>query len=83
MPATTHLFKRYKTPHPFANYFRRPEDVASDTIFADTPAIDCGYTCAQLYYGCKSTVTDVYGMQRKKHFLKTLQDVVRERGAMK
>ena len=83
MPASSHLFKRFKSPHPFANVYRRDEDVSSDTIFADTPAIDCGHVCAQIYYGCKSTVTDAYGMERKKHFIKSLQDNVRDRGAMR
>lgn len=46
MPASTTLFKRFKTPHPFANCFCRNEDVASDTVYADTPVIDCGHKCA-------------------------------------
>ena len=65
------------------NYFRRAKDFASDTICANIPAIYCGYTCVQLYYGCKSTVTYVYGTQHRKYFLKNLQDVVHKRGAMK
>ena len=83
MPASTTLFKRFKTPHPFANCLRRNEDVASDTVYADTPAIDCGHTCAQIFYGCRTQVTDVKGMSRPKKFLRALQDVARERGAMK
>ena len=82
MPATSHLFKRYKTPHPFNNYFRRNEDVASDTLYSDTKAIDGGVEYAQLFYGTQSQVTDVYGMKRQKHFVKTLQDNVREWEAM-
>ena len=84
MPATTHLFKRYKTPHPFNNYYhyRRNEDIASDTLYSHTKAIDCGVEYAQLFYGTKTQVTDVYGMKQHKHFVKTLQDVVRKRGAM-
>ena len=41
MPASTILFQLYKTPHSFANYFRCDKNVASHTIFANTPAIDC------------------------------------------
>ena len=83
MPASTTLFKRFKTPHPFANCFRRNEDVASDTVYSDTPAIDCGHKCAQIFYGCCTQNTDVKGMSRPKKFLRALQDNVRERGAMK
>ena len=64
MPASTYLFKRYSTPHMFANYYRRNKAIASDTIFADVPAIGSGVTCAQIYYGMNNTVIAVFG--RKK-----------------
>ena len=81
MPASAHLFKRYSSPHMFANYYRRNEAVASDTIFADVPAIGSGVTCAQIYYGMNITVTDVFGLKKERYFIKSLQDVVRIRGA--
>ena len=67
MPASTHLFKRYFTPHMFANYYRRNEVIASDTIFADVPAIGSGVTCAQIYCGMNSTVTDVFGLKKERY----------------
>ena len=83
MPARTTLFKQFKTPHPFANCFCRNEDVASDTVYTDTPAIDCDHKCAQIFYGCQTQVTDIKEMIWPKKVLQALQDVVREQGAMK
>ena len=37
-PATTHLFKRYKSPYPAANLRQQNEDDASDAIYSNTPA---------------------------------------------
>jgi hypothetical protein len=38
---------------------------------------------AQLYVGVKSTVADVYGMKYEKQLVNTLEDNIREHGAMK
>jgi hypothetical protein len=54
-----------------------------DMVFSDVPAIDDGSTCAQLYVGTKSTVTDVYGMKSEKQLVNTLEDNIHNRGAMK
>ena len=45
------------------NAKRRDEPVATDTVFSDTPAIDGGQSCAQIYVGTETLVTDVYGMK--------------------
>ena len=74
--------KHYKSPFPAANVMRRNEPVASDTVFSDTPAIDCGVTAAQFFVGTKSLVSDVYPLQSEKQFVNTLQDNIRKRGAM-
>ena len=72
-----------KSPYPALNVWRRNEPVASDTIFADTPAIDTnGHTMAQIFIGRKSLVIDVFGMRSSKQFVNTLEDVIRKRGAM-
>ena len=60
---------------------RRCEDVGTDTVFSDEPAIDGGETCAQIFVGRESLVVDVYGMKTEKQFVNTLQDNVRSRGA--
>jgi hypothetical protein len=54
-----------------------------DTVYSDVVAIDDGSTCAQVYVSTKSTVTDVYGMKNEKQLVNTLEDNIRERGAMK
>ena len=83
LPGSEILKKRYKSPFPALNVYRREEPVAMDTVFSEVPAIDDGSTCAQLYVGTKSTVSDVYGMKSEKQLVNTLEDNIRERGAMK
>ena len=74
--------KHFKSRFPALNVHRRQEPVATDTVYADTPAIDDGATCAQIFVGRKSLVTDVYGMKTDKEFINTLEDNIRRRGAM-
>ena len=72
-----------KSPNPALNIPRRHEAVATDTIFADTPAVDSpGWTCAQIFVGRSSLVADVYGMLSTNEFVNTLLDCIRDRGAM-
>jgi hypothetical protein len=52
----------------------RDEPVATDTIYSDTPAIDCGVTSAQLFVGTKTHTAD-------KQFVNTLLDNITQRGA--
>jgi len=78
-----HLYKTMKSPFPAYNVWRRNEPVASDTIYAGTPAIDSGgQTMAQFYCGRKSLVIDIYGMSNDNQFVNTLLGAIRERGAM-
>lgn len=81
-PQSDALRKMFKSPFPACNVSRRRESVATDTIYSDTPAIFGGETMAQLFVGRESLVTDVYGMKTSKQFANTLQDVIRQRGAM-
>jgi hypothetical protein len=60
MPMSTILKKRYKSPNPALNLHPRDEPVATDTIYSDTPGIDCGITSAQLFVGTKTHTADVY-----------------------
>ena len=65
------------------NVQRRNEPVATDTFYARKPAIDSpGYTMGQFFVGRKLLVIDIYGMTSTKQFVNTLEDVIRERGAM-
>ena len=72
-----------KSPYPALNVWRRHEPVATDTIFAEQPAIDSGgQTMAQIFVGRRSLVIDVYGMSNEAEVVNTLEDVIRKRGAM-
>ena len=75
--------KHYKSRFPALNCSRRNEDVATDTIFSDTPAIDNGSKCAQFFVGRELLVADIYPMKDPKQFVCTLEDNIRRRGAMK
>jgi hypothetical protein len=79
IPMSTHLRKHYKSPNPAMNVHRRDEDIATDTVFSDEPAVDDGATCAQFYVGMESQVCDVYGMKTDGQFVNTLQDNIRQR----
>jgi septum formation inhibitor MinC len=57
------------------------EPVATDTIYSDTPAIDCGITSAQLFVGTKTHTADVYPIKSDKEFVNTLLDKITQRGA--
>ena len=71
------------SPFPAHNVWRRNEPVATDTVFADTPAIGTnGQKMAQIFVGRKSLAIDVYGIGNTNEFVNTLEDVIRKRGAM-
>jgi septum formation inhibitor MinC len=57
------------------------EPVATDTIYSDTPAIDCGFTSAQLFVGTKTHTADVCPIKSDKQFVNTLLDNITQRGA--
>jgi len=83
MPSSSlgNLFKRFKVPNPAMNVFRLNEDALTDTVYADTPALDYGHTLAQIFFGSNSHIAAVYGIKSTKNFLQTLQDFVRKWGA--
>jgi hypothetical protein len=72
MPMSTILKKRYKSLNPALNMHPRDKPVATDTIYSDTPAIDCGITSAQLFVGTKTHTADVYPIKSDKQFVNTL-----------
>ena len=41
IPISTILKKHYKASHPALNVTRRNEDIATDTVYSNTPAVDC------------------------------------------
>ena len=76
------LKQHWRSRFPACNVKRRNEPVATDTVFSDTPAVDSGVTAAQIFVGRESLVADVYGLKTGKEFVNTLEDNIRERGAM-
>ena len=73
--------KHYKSRNPALNVRRLKETYATDTFFATTKALH-GETMVQLYAGRKSMFTVVYGMKSETQMPETLQDFIREWGAM-
>jgi hypothetical protein len=56
------------------------EPGATDTIYSDTPAINCGVTSAQLFVGTKTHTGDVYPIKSDKQFVNTLLDNITQCG---
>jgi transposase InsO family protein len=77
----------YKTRFPAANVRRFNDDVATDTFFADTPAIDDGIRghggcmMAQIFCGKKTQLTAAYPMKSESEMPATLQEFIRKEGA--
>ena len=82
IPHGTILKKHYKSPFLALNVKHCDEPIAMDTVFSDTPPIDGGEMCAQIFVGTETLLTDLYGMKNEKQFVNTLEDNIRERGAM-
>ena len=78
----THMRKHFKSRNPALNVSRRSEPVATDFIFGPCPAVDNGCSKACLYVGRKTLVADAYPVKLDSQFINTLEDQIRERGAM-
>jgi hypothetical protein len=76
------LRKHCKSHFPDLNVHQRNENVATDTIFLDTPAVDNGSTCAQIFVGTESLVSNSDGIKSDGEFVATLEDDIQKRGAM-
>jgi hypothetical protein len=74
MPMSTIFKKQYKPPNPVLNVHPRDEPVATDTIYSNTLAINCGVTSAQLFVGTKTHTADVYPIKSDKQIVKMLLD---------
>jgi hypothetical protein len=77
---STILKKQYKSPNPALNVRPHDEPVATDTIYSNTPAIDCGVTSAQLFVGTKTHTADVYPIKSDKQFVNMLLDNITQCG---
>ena len=80
--ANGRITNHYRSPYPAANASRRHEQVATDSIYTDTAAFAGGATCAQVFVGRTSRYIEIYGMHSDAEFVNTLNDEIRDRGAM-
>eukprot|EP00957_Ditylum_brightwellii_P008330 630644-Ditylum_brightwellii.AAC.1 len=58
------------------------EVCVTDTYFSNIKAHD-GSTCAQLYYGRKNVLADIFGMKTESQMPGTLMNFIHKEGAMK
>ena len=72
--------EHYKARDPQLNVKRLNKVFAMDTFFASTKALG-GYTCAQIFTGKSSMLTECFPMRRESHLAETLQDFIRKWGA--
>ena len=77
-----YIKNHFKPRNPVFSIPRCSEDVATDTIFSDTPAVDDGSTMAQFFCGHDTLVCDAYGIKSTKQFINTLSDNISKLGAM-
>ena len=75
------LFKRWHSPNPALNVFRLQDDLLTDKVYSNTPAIEGGFTEAQIFIGRKSHIIHPESISKTKPFLKCLQNFVRKWGA--
>ena len=75
------LFTRFHAPNPALNIHRFNDDILTDKIFSDTPALDCGYTAAQIFFGQKSHLVHIEPATAQHKFIHALQNFVRLWGA--
>lgn len=76
------LRRHFKSRFPALRVRGLEEVYATDTYFANVPAHD-GSTCVQLYCGCTSFFTQIFGMKLQSEMPGTLMDFIRNWGAMK
>jgi hypothetical protein len=77
---STILKIQYKSLNPALNVRPHDKPVATDTIYSDTLAIDCGITSAQLFVGTKTHTANVYPIKSDKQFVSTLLDNITQCG---
>ena len=77
-----HLKKQYHSPNPALNIHCHNEQVATDYVYADVPAVNNGSMGAHIFIGTKSEVCDVQGLKLPSQFVNLLEDNIRKHGAM-
>ncbi|KAG7345262.1 reverse transcriptase RNA-dependent DNA polymerase [Nitzschia inconspicua] len=81
IPVGHHLRTWLRSPNPAMNIPRRNEDLLTDYVYSDVPAIDDGSTGAQVFFGRDTHVCYIYDLKSESHFPNALQENIRQRGA--
>ena len=81
IPNTFPMRKHLQSRNLALNIPRRHDPVATDTVFSDTPAVDCGVKQTHVCAGRDTFVADAYPMKSGNQFINTLEDNIRRRGA--
>ena len=79
---TQHIYDTHKAPFPALNVRRCNVCVATNTIFADTPAGCSGVKAVQIFVGVDTKYVDLFPLANNRQFASTLMDVIRKSGAM-
>ena len=59
------IFKRWRAPDPAMNVHRLQDDLLTDKISSNTPALDGSFTDAQVFFGRKSHILHVPAAPRR------------------
>ena len=82
-PNTQDYIKHHFKPrNPVFSIPRCSEDVATDTIFSNTPDVDDCSTMTQFFYGHDTFTCGTYGIKSTKQFINTLSATTRKWGAI-
>ena len=73
--------RHIKSRIPDLNNYRLNEVISTDPLFCNATSIYHGYTGAQVFFGLKSHVINVYGMKSKGQFPDIYRDFIREHGS--
>jgi hypothetical protein len=77
------LCNQIASPNSILNLPRRHKEVATDTLYSNSPAFDSGSTAAQFFIGRKSNFQSARQLgSSDKDFIHTLMDEIRKYGAM-
>jgi hypothetical protein len=77
------LHNQIASPNPILNLPRRHKEVATDTLYSDTPAFDSSSTVAQFFIGRKSSFWSARRLgSSDKDFVHNLMDEICKYGAM-
>ena len=71
--------RHFKSRFPYLNRTRLAEVISTDTLFSSVRAFG-GATCAQVFYGLRSHVINVYGQRKESDFYDSYRDFMRDEG---